>query len=175
MEVVLHCATSGTDLISLKASTQYPEFPMPAHYPTFPSRAQMLAHLDDYVNRFGLRERIEFNTEVVSVRPLDRTGLAGWRVTLASGKERDYAGVAVANGHYWDRNIPVYPDTFTGRQLRSKDYKRPADFGEGDRVLVVGVASPPVISRWRRATVRHRGHVDEVGLLAAPPPNAALS
>lgn len=133
-----HGVYDSTHLISSKMSTQYVEYPMPAHYPTFPSAAQMLAYLNDYVDHFGLRENIEFSTEVVDVRPLDRTGMAGWRVTLSTGEVRDYAGVAVANGHYWERNLPTYPGTFTGRQLHSKDYRRPEDFGDGDRVLVVG-------------------------------------
>ncbi|SDI87705.1 Flavin-binding monooxygenase-like [Actinokineospora alba] len=136
-----HGVYDSTHLISSKKSTQYPEYPMPAHYPTFPSAAQMLAYLNDYVDHFGLRERIEFTTAVVDVRPLDRTGMAGWRVTLASGEQREYAAVAVANGHYWERNIPSYPGVFTGRQTHSKDYKRPADFGDGGRVLVVGAGN----------------------------------
>lgn len=133
-----HGVYDSTHLISSRKSTQYVEYPMPAHYPTFPSRAQMLAYLNDYVDHFGLREHIEFGTEVIAVRPLDRSGMAGWRVTLSSGEQRDYAGVAVANGHYWERNIPRYPGMFTGGQVHSKDYKRPADFGPGGRVLVVG-------------------------------------
>ncbi|GKT29008.1 Flavin monooxygenase-like protein, partial [Aduncisulcus paluster] len=67
--------------------------------------------------------------------------MAGWSVELASGEVRTYLGVVVANGHYWERNIPVYPGTFAGRQLHSKDYKRPADFGDGGRVLVVGAGN----------------------------------
>nr|WP_083466800.1 NAD(P)-binding domain-containing protein [Kibdelosporangium sp. MJ126-NF4]CEL18515.1 Monooxygenase, flavin-binding family [Kibdelosporangium sp. MJ126-NF4]CTQ97999.1 Monooxygenase, flavin-binding family [Kibdelosporangium sp. MJ126-NF4] len=133
-----HGVYDSTHLISSKKSTQYTEYPMPAHYPTFPNRVQMLEYLNDYVDHFGLREHIRFGTEVVDVRPLDRSGMAGWRVTLAGGEQRDYAGVAVANGHYWESNIPGYPGVFTGRQLHSKDYKSPADFGEGGRVLVVG-------------------------------------
>ncbi|KQH75294.1 monooxygenase [Mycobacterium gordonae] len=136
-----HGVYDSTHLISSKKSTQYVEYPMPADYPTFPSRAQMLAYLNDYVDRFRLRENIEFGCEVVELRPLDRTGMAGWSVRLASGETRTYAGVVVANGHYWDRNIPTYPGVFTGRQLHSKDYKRPADFGHGDRVLVVGAGN----------------------------------
>ncbi|MFC7446410.1 flavin-containing monooxygenase [Rhodococcus daqingensis] len=132
-----HGVYDSTHLISSKISTQYPEYPMPEHYPTFPSRSQMLQYLNDYVDHFGLRRHIEFNAEVVCVEPIDRTGMAGWRVLLADGEEREYTGVIVANGHYWERNVPEYPGTFTGRQLHSKDYKRPQDFGDG-RVLVVG-------------------------------------
>lgn len=51
---------------------------------------------------------------------------------------RRYGSVVVANGHYWERNIPTYPGIFTGREIHSKDYKRPEDLGDGARVLVVG-------------------------------------
>ncbi|MUM18918.1 SidA/IucD/PvdA family monooxygenase [Mycobacterium sp. CBMA271] len=136
-----HGVYDSTHLISSKASTQYVEYPMPADYPTFPSGAQMLAYLNDYVDHFGLRDNIEFGTEVVKVRPLDRKGMTGWSVELATGEVRTYLGVVVANGHYWERNIPAYPGRFTGRQLHSKDYKRPADFGDGERVLVVGAGN----------------------------------
>lgn len=132
-----HGVYDSTHLISSKGATQYVEYPMPAHYPTFPSRAQMLQYLNDYVDHFGLRKAIEFNAEVTAVRPVDRTGMAGWTVHLANGEVRTYTGVIVANGHYWERNIPSYPGTFTGKQLHSKDYRRPADF-HGERVLVVG-------------------------------------
>lgn len=136
-----HGVYDSTHLISSKKSTQYVEYPMPADYPVFPSRAQMLTYLNNYVDHFDLRRTIEFYSEVVDVRPLDRTGLSGWSVQLASGETRVYAGVIVANGHYSEPNIPVYPGEFTGYQLHSKQYKRPADFGSGERVLVVGAGN----------------------------------
>lgn len=133
-----HGVYDSTHLISSKKSTAYPEFPMPEEYPTFPSRAQMLAYLTAYVDHFGLRKQLELNTEVTRVWPVDTRGMAGWNVELAGGEVRRYGSVIVANGHYWERNIPTYPGLFEGKQLHSKDYKRPADFGDGDRVLVVG-------------------------------------
>ncbi|GAB16985.1 putative flavin-containing monooxygenase [Gordonia effusa NBRC 100432] len=136
-----HGVYDSTHLISSKRSTQYTEYPMPEHYPTFPSRAQMLSYLESYVEHFGLGDSIEFGTEVARVSPVDDNGSAGWLVELSSGETRCYRAVAIANGHYWQRNIPDYPGEFTGRQLHSKDYKRPEDFGSGDRVLVVGAGN----------------------------------
>jgi cation diffusion facilitator CzcD-associated flavoprotein CzcO len=130
----------STHIISSRDSTQYADFPMPRDYPDFPNREQVLAYLNDYVDRFGLRERIEFGTEVVRCEPLDERGMAGWRVELASGEVRHYAGVVVANGHHWDKRQPSYPGEFTGKQIHSKDYKRLADL-EGERVLVVGAGN----------------------------------
>lgn len=131
----------STHIISSRDSTQYGDYPMPRDYPAFPSREQVLDYLNAYVDEFGLRERIEFRTEVLSCAPLDENGLGGWRVELrlpdGSPEIRHYAGVVVANGHHWDRRFPDYPGDFSGRTLHSKDYKLPADL-EGPRVLVVG-------------------------------------
>lgn len=133
-----HGVYDSTHLISSSSSTAYPEFPMPEDYPTFPSRAQMLAYLESYVDHFGLAAHLELGTDVREVRPVDARGMDGWDVELASGEVRRYGSVVVANGHYWERNIPEYPGIFAGRQIHSKDYKRPADLGDGKRVLVVG-------------------------------------
>jgi cation diffusion facilitator CzcD-associated flavoprotein CzcO len=130
----------STHIISSRDSTAYDDHPMPAEYPDFPSREQVLAYLNDYADRFGLRERIEFGEQVVRLEPLDPRAMSGWRVELASGEVRRYAGVVVANGHHWDRRFPDYAGMFTGRQIHSKDYKRLSDL-EGDRVLVVGAGN----------------------------------
>jgi Flavin-binding monooxygenase-like len=130
----------STHIISSRDSTGYGDFPMPESYPDFPHRDQMLAYLRSYVDRFGLRERIEFDTEVERVEPLDPEGMRGWRVELAGDEVRHYAGVVVANGHHWDKRYPSYPGQFSGKTIHSKDYRRPEDL-EGSRVLVVGVGN----------------------------------
>ncbi len=135
-----HGVYDSTHLISSRAGTAYAGFPMPAHYPDFPSRAQMLAYLESFVDRYGLREHIEFNAEVVNCRPLDERGLAGWRVELAEGEVRQYRGVVVVNGHDWKMRRPTYPGKFVGQQLHSKQYRGPADL-DGDRVLIVGAGN----------------------------------
>ena len=45
--------------------------PMPDHYPDYPDHFQMAAYFDEYVDHFGLREKISFRTEVVAVEPVD--------------------------------------------------------------------------------------------------------
>lgn len=135
-----HGVYDSTYLISSKDITGYPDFPMPATYPDFPSAAQMRDYLRAFAAEFGLDRRIEFGTLVTDVAPLDDTGLDGWRVEFADGGVREYAGVVIANGHYWDVNIPAYPGEFTGKQIHSKDYKRPGDL-DGARVLVVGAGN----------------------------------
>lgn len=121
-------------IISSRRTTEFTEYPMPEHYPDFPSREQMLAYLADYARHFGLRERIEFATKVVLARPR-RDEL--WEVGLATGERRLYKGLLVCNGHHWSKRFPDYPGRFAGAFLHSKDYKDPAELA-GKRVLVIG-------------------------------------
>jgi dimethylaniline monooxygenase (N-oxide forming) len=48
----------------------YRTFPMPEDYPDYPNHFQIAAYFDAYVDRFGLREKIRFGTEVVKVEPV---------------------------------------------------------------------------------------------------------
>jgi dimethylaniline monooxygenase (N-oxide forming) len=50
---------------------QFPRFPMPATYPDFPHHTQIAAYFDAYVDRFGFRERITFETGVERAAPAD--------------------------------------------------------------------------------------------------------
>src|ERR687891_2988600 len=53
----LHINTSR-DLMS------YATYPMPADYPDYPNHWQIAKYFDDYVDQFGLRDKIRFQTEV---------------------------------------------------------------------------------------------------------------
>lgn len=127
-------AYATVHLNSSKTSTGYADYPMPADYPDFPSRAQMLRYLESYARDRRLMEHIEFGRRVERATPLaDDT----WRVKFDDGEARVYKGVVVCNGHHWDPIRPQYPGTFSGDLIHSKDYDGPADLG-GKRVLVVG-------------------------------------
>ena len=43
---------------------QYADFPMPESYPDFPRHDQIAAYFDAYVDHFGFRDRIRFETSV---------------------------------------------------------------------------------------------------------------
>ncbi|MCO5315828.1 MAG: NAD(P)-binding domain-containing protein [Solirubrobacterales bacterium] len=123
----------------------YAAHPMPDHYPDYPDHFQIADYFDDFIDRFGLRERITFNTEVTSVRP---DGAHRWQVTLldAAGAERteEFTDVLVCSGHHWDARWPepAFPgsDQFEGLQLHAHDYRTP-DIFEGKRVLVLGIGN----------------------------------
>ena len=82
---------------------EYTDFPMPKSYPDFPHHTQIAAYFDDYVDHFGLRGLIAFNT---GVRHAGRAQDGTWTVELEDGEQRTYGAVVVANGHHWDPRLP---------------------------------------------------------------------
>ena len=129
-----HGVYQGVHIVSSKRSTAYADYPMPAHYPDFPSAEQMLRYLENYARDRELMDNIEFGMKVVRTAPLADEN---WLVTFENGEERIYKGVVVCNGHHWDKRMPVYPGRFTGTMIHAKDYKEPGQL-RGKRVLVVG-------------------------------------
>jgi dimethylaniline monooxygenase (N-oxide forming) len=121
--------------------------PMPDHFPDYPNHFQMAAYFDEYVDHFGLREKIRFRTEVLSVEPVE----GEWEVTVkdADGREEThrYRAVLVANGHHWDPRWPepAFPgsDEFSGEQIHVHRYREP-DVLLGKRVLVLGLGNSAV-------------------------------
>lgn len=129
-----HGVYTTAHIISSRRTTEFPDFPMPADYPDFPSAAQMHAYLRAYADAFGLRPQVRLYTEVRTVRP---AAGGGWDVGYADGQTERVKGVVVCNGHHWDRVIPAWVRDFEGEVLHSKDYKRPEQLA-GRRVLVLG-------------------------------------
>jgi cation diffusion facilitator CzcD-associated flavoprotein CzcO len=103
---------------------QYADFPMPATYPDFPHHTQIADYFDAYVDHFGFRDRITFETRVTRA---ERLADGRWEVSTDRGETRGYDALVVANGHHWDPRLPEPPfpgrERFTGRQLHSHDYK----------------------------------------------------
>ena len=109
-------------------------------WPDFPHHAQLLQYFHDYVDHFGLRETITFNTAVTDC---ERLPDGRWKVTLSTGESREYDAVAVANGHHWDARMPTYPGHFDGYQVHSHHYRdpfEPYDF-RGKNVMIVGAGN----------------------------------
>ena len=129
-----HGVWDTAHIISSRKTTEFADFPMPADYPDFPSRANMLDYLNAYADHFDLRDAIAFNTKVVWVQPVADNR---WQVTFESGEERVYKGVLACNGHHWQKRWPSYPGHFDGQMIHSKDFKHP-DQLNGKRVLVIG-------------------------------------
>ncbi len=122
----------------------YKTLPMPDHYPDYPDHFQMAAYFDEYVDHFGLREKIRFRTEVLEARPEG----GEWEVTVEDadgGRETNrYRAVLVANGHHWDPRWPepAFSGTeeFEGEQMHAHHYREPGVL-RGRRVLVLGLGN----------------------------------
>ena len=120
----------------------YSDFPMPKDYPSYARHDQVHAYFEDYVDHFGFREAITFETRVQDVSPTD-DGRWLVRVEGPDGvKTQAYDAVLVANGHHWDARWPepAYPGHFDGEQIHAHDY-RSGDQLDGRDVLVVGAGN----------------------------------
>ena len=126
-----------------RARMEYSDFPMPDSSPDFPHHTHIARYFDDYVDHFGFRDRVRFETGVErAARAADGT----WELTLESGETRRYDALLVANGHHWDARWPepAFPgaEAFEGVQMHSHDYKGedPAFF-QGKHVVVLGMGN----------------------------------
>jgi dimethylaniline monooxygenase (N-oxide forming) len=119
----------------------YSDFPMPKSYPDFPHHAQIAAYFDAYVDHFGFRERIRFETKVRRARRL-RGG--GWELQTDGGDVERYDALLVANGHHWDPRWPepAFPgsENFEGVQMHAHAY-RDNDVFAGKRVVILGMGN----------------------------------
>jgi hypothetical protein len=131
---------------SSRKGMQYAAFPIPEDYPNYLSHTAVAKYLDDYVDHFGFRGSIRFQTSVVWAEP---GWEGGWDVTIRrrhTTEERTerYAAVIVANGHHWAPKYPepTFPgaDTFTGEQFHSHDYRTPEPYAD-KRVLILGIGN----------------------------------
>jgi dimethylaniline monooxygenase (N-oxide forming) len=120
---------------------EYSDLPMPESYPDFPHHTQIAAYFEKYVDHFGFREKITFETSVEHAE-LESDG--SWTVRLDSGESRHYAALIVANGHHWNPRWPepAFPgsDRFAGTQMHAHAYIDNSIFA-GKRVVVVGMGN----------------------------------
>jgi dimethylaniline monooxygenase (N-oxide forming) len=120
---------------------EYTDFPMPHSYPDFPHHTQIAAYFEAYVDHFGLRERITFET---GVQHASRDEHGMWTVELDTGETRSYDALIVANGHHWNTRWPeptfAGADSFPGMQMHAHSYIDNSIFA-GKRVVVLGMGN----------------------------------
>lgn len=123
-----------------KYRLQFEDFPAPADWPDFPHHSQLLQYFKDYVDHFGLRDRIRFNTLVTGA---ERAADGLWTVTTSTGDTEVYDALIVCNGHHWDPRFPDYPGEFDGVLMHSHAYNDPFDPIDmrGKRIVVVGMGN----------------------------------
>ena len=97
-----------------KKQLEFPDFPMPAEYPTFCHHTHIHQYFEDLVDHFGLRDAIRFETPV---RKAERVEDGTWRITL-DDETRHYDHLVVGTGHHWDPKWPEFPGRFDGPAIR---------------------------------------------------------
>ena len=180
----LSSAYRSLHINSSRRGSQFRAFPMSEALPDYPSHWQMAEYFDEYVDHFGLRDRITFRTEVVRVSAADG---GGYDVTVrprpedgtpaGAGETRHYEHVLVASGHHWDPRWPepAFPGEFAGLEMHSHHYRTP-EVLEGKRVVVLGIGNSACdiaveSSRVARATylsMRRGAHVIPKYLFGVP-------
>ena len=149
----------------------FSDFPMPGHYPEFPSGQQVYEYLCAYAKHFQVDQAIEVRTEVRSV-VARADGKPGWRVHvrgLDTGNEgtHDYDFVVVCNGTFSQPNLPQFAgrDEFEqngGVVLHSSDL-HDLDQMAGRSVVVVGFGKSALdiaeasLARARSSAIIARG------------------
>ena len=125
-----------------KNAISFQDFPMDERYPDFPHHSEIKQFLDEYAERFGLREHVRFESPVERAERLDG---GGWRISTADGDEL-FDALLVCNGHHWDPSYPKFPGRFDGETIHSHHYIDPTDPLDliGKRVLVVGIGNSAV-------------------------------
>jgi cation diffusion facilitator CzcD-associated flavoprotein CzcO len=141
-----------------------PNRPYPKGTPMFPSRDDVVAHLDRHAREDGIDHRM--STEVTRIDRSPR----GWRLETSDG-ELDAHQVVVAIGNQRTAHIPQWAgdNEFTGEMLHSSEYRNPGPY-QGRRVLVVGSGS----SGMEIAHDLASGGADKVWLGIRTPPNILL-
>ena len=118
---------------------EYSDYPMPPSFPDFPHHSHIATYFSDYVDNFGLRDRIRFETAVAGALRGD-DGV--WTITDSRGGSDRYDAILVANGHHWDPRWPepAFPGAFSGTEMHAHSYTSSEDI-RGKKVVVVGMGN----------------------------------
>lgn len=122
---------NGSDTYALS------DFPMPKHYPEWPSGEQVQSYLQAYAEHFGVLDKIRLDTEVVSAEQ----GGDGWTVHTGNDSET-FDHLVVANGIFSEPSLPDYPGlgeyaAAGGRLTHASEFTDVED-ARGRDVVVVG-------------------------------------
>ena len=128
-------------LHTAKQYSQLPHHPMPESYPTCPSRAQVVAYLEDYAKALELDIRTGVTVTRAHREDHAPRDTGGWLVDTNQVRYRASC-LIVASGYNASPVLPSWPglDTFEGEVFHSSLYKNGAPY-KGRDVLVVGAGN----------------------------------
>lgn len=126
--------------ISSKTLSGFPGYPMPDHYPDYPSHKQIFEYIQSYAKHYGLLEHVQFNANVLKAEQVEDDN---WVVELENGEVLTSHYLVCANGVTWNPNTVTWPGEFNGEVRHSLTYKSTEEF-KGKRVLVVGAGNSGV-------------------------------
>ncbi len=120
----------------------YSDYPMPSEYAMFPHHTEILQYFENYVDYFGLRDSITFNTFVENV---EKKLSGGYIVSTSNGKTTHYESVIVANGHHWNPRYPEpnFKGKFTGDTMHVHHYRTP-EVLENKSIVILGFGNSAV-------------------------------
>jgi len=128
----------------------FSDFPMDAHLPDFPARADILAYLHTYTHNHRLLDRVRLGIRVERATPVGdgrwdivvRTAVSGIGYDASGSDMERFDGLVVCTGREDAPAIPTYPgmETFTGTLTHSATYTSPESYAGRD-VVVVGAGS----------------------------------
>ncbi len=143
-----------------RALSGLPYFPMPRHFPKYPSREQVVNYLDQYTAWAQLTPFLNVTVESIT----NQNG--GWITSSNIGKIKSQS-VVVATGYYGEPVIPHWPglEKFPGVVLHSSAYRNGDPFVDQD-VLIVGFGNSggeialDLLERRARPTISVRSPVN---------------
>jgi cation diffusion facilitator CzcD-associated flavoprotein CzcO len=155
------------DRLRLNTGRQFshlPGRPFPKDTPTFPTRDQVVEHLETHVREGALELRLD-----TTVQRIDRHDGA-WRLRTSTG-DIDASHVVIATGYMHTPHIPDWPgrDGFTGDLSHSYEYRNPTPYA-GKQVMVIGSGS----SGMEIAHDLTTGGAAKVWMTVRTPPNIML-
>lgn len=142
------CVMRSTIMNTCKEMMCFSDFPPAKEFPNFMNQKQVWTYFNQYKQHFGLDKHINFNTEVVSVKPADDFDQSGrWTVMTrnhVTGKDATnvFDGVLVCTGHHAEKHSPSFPgiENFEGDIIHSHDYKDRRGL-EGKKLLIIGIGN----------------------------------
>jgi indole-3-pyruvate monooxygenase len=122
-------------LHTVREHSNLPHVEFPEHYPTYVSRADLIAYWENYIREMNIQPL--FGREVQSIRRVN----GHWETHTDQGQFRS-KNVVVATGYNRVPYMPVWPgqNLFRGTLIHSKDYRNGVLFG-GKKVLIIGMGN----------------------------------